>query len=211
MSESKSKLSEQKVVILGCMNPEITEKIAQIVKESGEDVQLVMLEDKVVLDYIESQGGETSRSRMTDEERLKTFLGNKKNRDEAESHAMVLFGILSDNKSIADNDAVNRVYSKQWITKKTNMNYQQATELLDLLYAFGFIEYTNQKYEFKFVFGRKVRCASAKADVIQRVDELNAAAIRYREFIKEYSGMSEDEMSDDLIQLNEDVRKLIKI
>ena len=211
MSESKSKLSEQKVVILGCMNPEITEKIAQIVKESGEDVQLVMLEDKVVLDYIESQGGETSRSGMTDEERLKTFLGNKKNRDEAESHAMVLFGILSDNKSIADNDAVNRVYSKQWITKKTNMNYQQATELLDLLYAFGFIEYTNQKYEFKFVFGRKVRCASAKADVIQRVDELNAAAIRYREFIKEYSGMSEDEMSDDLIQLNEDVRKLIKI
>lgn len=210
MSESKSKLSEKSVVILGCMNPEITEKITQIVKEN-EGIQLVMLEDKVVLDYVESQGVETSRSKMTDEERLKSFLSNKKNQDEAESHAMVLFGILSDNKSIADNDAVNRVYSKQWITKKTNMNYQQATELLDLLYAFGFIEYTNQKYEFKFVFGRKVRCASAKADVIQRVEELNTAAIRYREFMKQYSGMTEDEMSDDLIQLNEDVRKLIKI
>ena len=77
MSESKSKLSEQSVVILGCMNPEIIEKITQIVKEN-EGIQLVMLEDKVVLDYVESQGIETSRSKMTDEERLKSFLSNKK-------------------------------------------------------------------------------------------------------------------------------------
>ena len=208
--KNSNALREQKIVIIGCVNSELTEKIRKLVEEDN-DGEVVLTNPASVYDYLENKGEQTSRSAKSNDERLLDFLYNPKNRKQAEEQALTLWNIVTNNAPIEESK--NRVISKSLVQKMTTLkNYSEINELLEFLRAFGFIEYSkeNATYEFKMIFGKEVRKASARMEIIENVAKVNSAIAKYKAILKSDFNSSEDAVADELLGLKKDIDSIIK-
>lgn len=137
------------------------------------DKHLVLLDDKVITDYIKSVEQAEKQPPAT----VESFLQNEKNKEEAELKAIELYNLITHNGDILT--ARDKVFKKSDVTKRTNLTHKTLGELLTLFSLFGLIEWKKGDYEFSFVFSRDIRQASALADITNTITMLNQNILRY--------------------------------
>ena len=112
--------AERSVLIMACLEPEVSKKAIDAAKEKG--VEVVILEDRVIHDYLSVRG--------KDEEKrdLGEFLNNTSNRLHAEDQCVKLWMILTGGESIENSET--RIFTETEVVKKTNLSHGKSKQVL---------------------------------------------------------------------------------
>lgn len=149
--------TEKDFLIFAAMDEEVIKEIGEVGKAHGKAV--VRLEDKVLSDYLKRLESEGTKPKTTEE-----FVRNEQNIALARQRALELWEILSYHSDPAE--AKGQILTKSAVVRNSNLSNKQAQELLDLLKAFGFINYTKGSYEFEFIFDDKARNDSVTKELM---------------------------------------------
>lgn len=174
---------EEEVVILACINKGFLEKINKLAEKEG--VKLVLTNELVIYDYIESQSGEVDESA-----RMAAFLKDERNRKLAQEHAKEIWRILSHGQSL--DEAKDVVFEKKYLVKSTTLSWNKAEEMLNTLEVFGFVKRVS-KTEFTFLFDLKTIREHIKNQVTLSVESLNLDIQRYKGAVYESSDIDDKE------------------
>lgn len=167
--------AEQSVMIMACLQPEVTKKAIEAAKEKG--VEVVVLEDRVIHDYL------SVRDREGKEERsLGDFLNDTSNRLHAEDQCVKLWMILTKGQPIEN--AEQRVFTRTEVVKATNLTHSKADQVFQLLRAFGMLRFTKGTHEFVLNFSKKKCLDSIKTEVLAMCKVLNNDILRYKASIE---------------------------
>lgn len=158
---------EQSVLIMSCLNPSVAKAACDAAKKEG--VHVVILEDKVIYDYLE-------RSQKPQD--LSEFLSNTSNRLKAEDDARRLYAMLTNGGNIEESSGV--VFTKTQIVKRTNLSHSKAESILELFRAFGLIRLVKGIQEFEFTFSNDMRRQSIKEEVLGMMKVMNTDIQRFR-------------------------------
>lgn len=202
--EQTKKIDENNVLIVGCKNQEMLSVISEIAEKSG--IHLVVLEDRVVSDYVASHQETTTA--QTEGEKLQQFLSNEGNRNEAEAKALALFNMLTKNGDVSK--AEEMVFGQVQVTKMTNLSHAKAKDLLELLRLFGMVEYVQAKspVTFKFHFGEQTRQNSIMLDISEDCALVKMDMERYVSAINNGSG-TDDEKQSKINEMRDVVNKTL--
>ena len=159
------------IIIAASMEQSVIEGLEDFARQR--DKHLVLLDDKVITDYIKG----TERAEKQHHQTVDSFLQSEKNREEAETKAISLFNLITHNGDILTSG--DKVFKKSDVTKRTNLTHKTLGELLTLFSLFGLIEWKKGDYEFSFVFSKDVRQSSALADITNTITMLNQNIVRY--------------------------------
>lgn len=159
------------IIIAASMEQSVIDGLEDFARQR--DKHLVLLEDKVITDYIKG----TERAEKQHHQTVDSFLQSEKNREEAETKAIALFNLITHNGDILTSG--DKVFKKSDVTKRTNLTHKTLGELLTLFSLFGLIEWKKGDYEFSFVFSKDVRQSSALADITNTITMLNQNIVRY--------------------------------
>lgn len=200
MENEKKTERGMNVLIVGTKNPEILKGVTDFA--NYHEQQLVVLDDKVIDDYMKRQ----ESAAKNEEERLKDFLANKDNRNNAEEKALTLWNLLTQNAPIAN--SVTRIFTKSEVTNKTNLSHKSLGEALDLFHLFGLVEYVKGNYEFKFTFGKETQAAAILADLSECINEARIHRERYIAALKN-CGKTDAEIDAEMLRVGEDMTRLL--
>lgn len=159
------------IIIAASMEQSVIDGLEDFARQRGK--HLILLDDKVITDYIKG----TERAENHPPQTVENFLQSNENREEAETKAIALFNLITHNGDILTSG--DKVFKKSDITKRTNLTHKTLGELLTLFSLFGLIEWKKGDYEFSFVFSKEVRQASALADITNTTTMLNQNIVRY--------------------------------
>ena len=159
------------IIIAASTEQSVIDGLEDFARQRGK--HLILLDDKVITDYIKG----TQRAENQPPQTVERFLQSNENREEAEMKAIALFNLITHNGDILT--AGDRVFKKSDITKRTNLTHKTLGELLTLFSLFGLIEWKKGDYEFSFIFSKEVRQASALADITNTTTMLNQNIVRY--------------------------------
>lgn len=159
------------IIIAASMEQSVIDGLEDFARQR--DKHLVLLDDKVITDYIKG----TERAEKQHHQTVDSFLQSEKNREEAETKAIALFNLITHNGDILTSG--DKVFKKSDVTKRTNLTHKTLGELLTLFSLFGLIEWKKGDYEFSFVFSKDVRQSSALADITNTITMLNQNIVRY--------------------------------
>lgn len=184
--------AEQSVLIMACLQPEVSKKAIEAAKEKG--VEVVILEDRVIHDYL------SVRDREGKEERsLGDFLNDTSNRLHAEDQCVKLWMILTKGQPIEN--AEQRVFTRTEVVKATNLTHGKADQVFQLLRAFGMLRFTKGTHEFVLNFSKKKCHDTIKTEVLAMCKALNNDILRYKASIEadtELTKEQKDELYKDL-------------
>lgn len=175
------------IIIAASTQQTVINELEDFARQRGK--HLVLLNDKVITDYIKS----TEQAEKQPPATVESFLQNERNREEAETKAISLFNLITHNGDILNSK--DRVFKKSDVTKKTNLTHKTLGELLTLFSLFGLIEWKRGDYEFSFVFSKEVRQASALADITNTTTMLNQNIVRY---LSQFSDVEKKEKLNDI-------------
>lgn len=175
------------IIIAASTEQSVIDGLEDFARQRGK--HLVLLNDKVITDYIKS----TEQAEKQPPKTVESFLQNEKNREEAETKAIALFNLITHNGDILT--AKDRVFKKSYVTKRTNLTHKTLGELLTLFSLFGLIDWKKGDYEFSFVFSKEVRQASALADITNTTTMLNQNIVRY---LSQFSDVEKKEKLNDI-------------
>lgn len=195
--DNKEQLKADNLFVYATKSEEISKEVQDLVSQSHSTTKIVRLESRLLDDLVKAESKPETKS-------LDEFLNNQENKDEAEKKALTLWNILTHNGDY--NDSVKRIFTKSEVVKRTNLSNKKLGEALDLFHLFGLVEFTKDKYEFRFCFGKEIRKAGVYADIINDIALLNADISRYRAMFKE------DNLERDaaMIELESNIKELIK-
>lgn len=171
---------EQSVLIMSCLNPSVSMAACNAAKKEG--VQVVILEDKVIYDYLE-------RSRK--QEDLSEFLSDTSNRLKAESDARRLYAILTKGGNIEDSR--DKVFNTTQIVKCTNLSHSKTASLIELFRAFGLIRLVRGIHEFMFTFTPEMRRKSIGDEILGMLKVMNTDIQRYKASIYNDDSLSSEQ------------------
>jgi hypothetical protein len=184
---AKPKLTaEQKVMLMACLNPIVSSAAINAAKENG--VEVVILEDRVIHDYLSTKGKKEEGISVAD------FLNNTSNRLHAEDQCVKLWMILTGGKPIEEVDDV--VFTRTEVVRKTNLTHKKAEQVLQLLRAFGMLEYTKGIHEFKLHFNPKRQHQTIQTEIISMCQAMNNDILRFKASIESDKKMTEKEKSE---------------
>lgn len=167
--------AEQSVLIMACLQPEVSRKAIEAAKEKG--VEVVVLEDRVIHDYL------SVRDREGKEERsLGDFLNDTSNRLHAEDQCVKLWTILTKGQPIEN--AEQRVFTRTEVVKSTNLSHGKADQVFQLLRAFGMLRFTKGTHEFVLNFSKKKCHETIKTEVVAMCKAMNNDILRYKASIE---------------------------
>lgn len=183
--------AERSVLIMACLEPEVSKKAIDVAKEKG--VEVVILEDRVIHDYLSVRG--------KDEEKrdLGEFLNNTSNRLHAEDQCVKLWMILTGGASIEIADECT--FTRTEVVKKTNLTHSKASQVLQLLHAFGMLTFVKGGHEFTLNFSKKKCHDTIKTEVLAMCKAMNNDILRYKASIEadtELTKEQKDEMYKEL-------------
>lgn len=189
---------EQSVLIMACLNPYVSKTAIDAAKEKG--VEVVILEDKVIQDYLEAKEKKTDNS-------LSDFLNNASNRLQAERQCIKLWTILSEGKPIEN--AEQYVFTRKEVVKKTNLSHSKAEQLFQLLRVFGLLTFTKGTHEFTLNFSAKGRQQSIKTEVLAMCGLLKSDILRYKNAVDNDPTLDENQKDELLADLKKEILKEI--
>lgn len=186
---------EHKVAMVSCLNPTMLTSIKRSAKRNG--VELVLLEDRVIHDYLEV------KNKKKDGEEIANFLNDVSNRLHAEDQCIKLYTILTNGRPVED--ANSFVFSRTEVVKKTTLSHSQANSLFQLLRAFGMLEFTKGTHEFKLNFTRKRQQQTIKTEVMSLFNVLNNDIERYKNAINGDENLTDKEKAEALKTLKDSI------
>lgn len=144
--DNKEQLKVDNLFVYATKSDEISKEVQDLVSQSHSTTKIVRLESRLLDDLVKAESKPETKS-------LDEFLNNQENKDEAEKKALTLWNILTHNGDY--NDSVKRIFTKSEVVKRTNLSNKKLGEALDLFHLFGLVEFTKDKYEFRFCFGKE--------------------------------------------------------
>ena len=181
---------EQKVLMMACLNPIVARIAIDSAKEN--DVEVVILEDQIIHDYISSKKLKTEEE--SKEKTIDEFLNNKSNRLQVEEQCIKLWTILTGGHPIEDSDKF--VFTRTDVVKKTNLSHKKANQLLELFRVFGMLEYTKGNYEFKLHFNPQGQHQTIQTEIISMCELVSNDILRLKASIESDSNMTEEEKNE---------------
>lgn len=178
---------EQTVLIMSCLNPRVSKDAMKSAKDNG--VEVVILEDKVIKDYLEARKGEGEEKKS-----MGDFLNDTTNRLHAEDQCVKLWTILTGGEEIEK--ASGRVFTASEVTKKTNLSHSKAQSIFQLLRAFGLLEFVKGSHEFVLNFEKKRCHQTIQTEVLSMVSILNNDIQRYKKSIESDESLSEEQRAE---------------
>lgn len=185
----------ENLFVFATKNNELAKEIEEIVKKH-EGIEIVRLEDRLLDDLVNQQSKEENKPQTVEE-----FVNNEENRNAAETKALSLWNMLTDNQDLSECN--NRIFTSAEVTTRTNLSHSKLKNLLELFDLFGLVEFIDGKrHEFKLIFGEKTKQANVYADIIQDVTNLNDDIARYKAIFKdEEKEKAVDELKTNIPQL----------
>ena len=202
--EQIKNIDEKNVLIVGCMNADLLNEIKELADAKG--IHLAVFEDKVVTDYVASR--QETADPKSESEKLQDFLDNKSNRAEAETKALTLFNMLTNNGDVTK--AEDMVFSEKQVTKLTSLSHSKAKDLLELLRLFGMVEFIQAKspFTFKFHFGAETRQNSIMLDISEDCALVRVDMERYISAINQ-TDLADNEKEAKINEMKEVVTKAL--
>lgn len=190
----------QSVILVGCMNQKMIESVTASAKEQG--VEVVMLSDKVVIDYLRVKGVEVPEVEAVT---LEAFLADVNNRIVAEQQATKLWAVMTESTEVEWAEEVE--FNETQVVHRTTLSHKKAKELFNLLRAFGYLEWTDPKKRmFKLHFSASNIHNSIRKDILEMSKAINNDILRYKKSIEADSELSEQERNEKLTALQNDVQ-----
>lgn len=193
--------AEQSVLIMSCLNPKVSAKAIDAAKENG--VEVVILEDRVIHDYLSVRNREDKIERS-----LGDFLNDTYNRLHAEDQCVKLWMILTGGKPIENADS--HVFTRTEVVKKTNLSHNKAEQVFQLLKAFGMLEFTKGSHEFVLHFSKKKCHDTIKTEVIAMCKAINNDIIRYKASIEADNELTKEQKDEMYKELQRAVNEAIE-
>ena len=179
----KSLPAEQSVLIMACLQPDVAAKATEAAKENG--VEVVILEDRVIHDYLSVRDKENKEKRS-----LEDFLNDTSNRLHAEDQAVKLWEILTGGDAIEN--ASKRIFTRTEVVRKTNLSHSNADKIFQLLRAFGLLQFTKGTYEFTLNFNKGKRCETIRTEVLSMCEVMSNDILRYRAAIETNEDLTDE-------------------
>lgn len=186
----------ENLFVFATQNNELAREIEELLKKH-EGIEMIRLEDRLLDDIIAQQSKEENKPQTVEE-----FVNDSGNRDAAETKALSLWNMLTNNQDLNESD--KRIFTATEVTTRTNLTHSKLRNLLDLLHLFGLVEFTKGNYEFKLLFGEKIKQVNVYTDIIQDVTNLNDDIARYKATFKE------EEVNAAIDELRNNIPQLIK-
>lgn len=184
---AKPKLTaEQKVMMMACLNPIVSSAAINAAKENG--VEVVILEDRVIHDYLSTKGKKEEGISVAD------FLNNTSNRLHAEDQCVKLWTILTGGASIEIADECT--FTRTEVVRKTNLTHSKAAQVLQLLHAFGMLTFVKGGHEFTLNFSKNKCHDTIKTEVLAMCQAMNNDILRFKASIESDKKMTEKEKSE---------------
>lgn len=189
----------QSVILVGCMNQKMIKSVTTAAKKQR--VEVVMLDDKIVIDYLKVKGVDVPDAEAVT---LEAFLADARNRIIAQQQATKLWTVLMGDTAIEN--AENRTFSETEVVHNTNLSHKKANELFNLLRAFGLLEWVNlKKREFVLHFVPSFIYSAIRNDVINMSKATNNEILRYKKAIESDKNISDEERKIKLAALKDSV------
>lgn len=186
----------ENLFVFATQNNELAKEIEELLQKH-EGIEIIRLEDRLLDDMIAQQSKEESKPQTVEE-----FVNDSGNRDAAETKALSLWNMLTNNQDLSESD--KRIFTATEVTTRTNLTHSKLRNLLDLFHLFGLVEFTKGNYEFKLLFGEKIKQANVYADIIQDVTNLNDDIARYK------ATFNDEERINAIDELKNNIPQLIK-
>ena len=174
---------EESVVILACMNDDFLSKLNKLAEKEG--VKLVLTNDQVIHDYVDSKSEIDETARMT------AFLKDERNRKLAEEHAKEIWRIATGGKPIEL--SADSAIDLKTIVKSTTLSWKKAEEMMNTLEVFGFVERIIGKNIFRFTFKTDDICEHIKRQTAISVESLNLDIQRFKGVVESSSDIKNKE------------------
>jgi len=179
---------EQSVLLMSCLNPIVAKTAIDSAKENG--VEVVILEDRVIHDYLSTRGLEEG----TEKRSIGDFLNDTSNRLHAEDQCVKLWMILTGGKPIEKSNEV--VFTRTEVVKKTNLTHSKATQVFQLLRAFGMLEFTKGTHEFKLNFDKKSCHSTIQTEIVSLCKAMNNDILRFKSSIDSDEKLSPEQKQE---------------
>ena len=177
----------QSVVLVGCLNPKMIKSINTEAKKQG--VEVVMLSDKVVTDYLKVKGVDVPDP---EEVTLEAFLADASNRVTAEQQATKLWTVVMGNQGVEHAEEVT--FTETQVCHATTLTHKTANELFNLLRAFGLLEWVNpKKREFRLHFFKSYIHSAIQNDVVGLAKTVNNDILRFKKSIESDTNLTDEE------------------
>lgn len=173
--------TEQSVLIMACLEPQVAQKAMAAAKERG--VEVVILEDKVIHDYLDIK---TKKP-----ESLGEFLSNTSNRLQAEQNRTKLWMIITGGAPVEQ--ASTRIITETEVVKKTTLSHNQAKAMFNLLRAFGLLRFTKGTHEFVLNFDKNDCHNTIETEVLSMAEVMNNDILRFKNSIESDTSLSEEQ------------------
>lgn len=196
--ENSKKQTVDDLFVFATKNDEVVNDITNILSEKHSTMEIMRLDSRLLDDLKKDENNDDKYKPITVDE----FVSNEENKDIAETKALTLWNMLTNNSDYGE--AIGRIFTKSEIVTRTTLTNKTLGELLELFYLFGLIEYTKGTHEFHFVFGEQVRQAGIYADIIESISAINTNISRYKSSFKDDS-----ERAKAIDELKENINKLI--
>lgn len=193
---------EQSVLIMSCLNPIVSDAAIQAAKNNG--VEVVILEDRVIHDYLSNRGYEEGQEKRD----IGEFLNSTSNRIHAEDQCVKLWSILTGGKPIEDSD--NVIFSKTDVVKRTSLTHSTASSVFQLLRAFGMLEFVKGTHEFKLHFDSKRRHSTIQTEILSMCKAINSDILRYKASIDSDKNLNQKQKNNFCALLESTIKKTIE-
>lgn len=200
-AKSKKLPAEQSVLLMACLQPEVSKIAIEAAKEKG--VEVVILEDRVIHDYLSVRDKDNKEVRS-----LGDFLNDTSNRLHAEDQCVKLWMILTKGQPIEN--AEQRVFTRTEVVKSTNLSHGKADQVFQLLRAFGMLRFTKGTHEFVLNFSKKKCHDTIKTEVLVMCKAMNNDILRYKASIEADNELTKDQKKEMYEELQRAVDETIE-
>lgn len=199
--EEKPLSAEESVLIMSCLNSKVAKAAIKSAKENN--VEVVILEDKVLHDYLKTKQSNVNSS-------LGDFLNNTSNRLQAKDQAVKLWNILFPGNDYEKMTTDTLVFTRAEVTRKTSLSHKEAESVLSLLRAFNYIEFVKGNYEFVFTFDKEIQREIIGKGIKALMDAVATDLIRYKSIISDDDNLTEEQKKEKLKSFIKTLKDSIK-
>lgn len=181
---------EKQVLMIACEDKSLLEEITKIASQRNIDVAVV---DSSVLEQNLTKNKVADTT--PDIETMDKFLANDENRQIARMQAEKLYAIMTGGGKQEDADKF--VFSQKQIVHATTLSNKKFQELFNLLKAFNYIDWVdNKKHTLKFTFNQQ-QCLDCIVRDVRNLSKLVAVeVVRYKNYVKSIKDYTDEQKEE---------------
>lgn len=200
--ESK-KLTRDHITVFATIDPDMEKAITASAAERGHVI--VRLEDKIIDDFLAARSAPTPE--QTEVKQVSDFINDKNNKALAEDRAKSLYTALT-REPIENHPGLNFKFAQ--VVKRTNLSWGKARAVLEMLEAFGFVEWLDvEKKEFVFSFEAAAIHRTVRRQALAMMTETAKDFVRYKALLENDESLTKEQRKAEVSALKAEFRRLL--